>query len=173
VDIATHSVMYGIDELSVYDPWSMLKGEQQNICARVEKRVARLQSNQKVKPVPLQLSVNGEQSHKNTSLNLHINFLGAEDGRGSLVRAARDLCSSGVRSEDVTVQLIGDSLRRLSVSEPELLLIFGAVDSLAGYPPWALRVTEFVSMPNRRQMTEFEFVECLEQLSGRDQRFGR
>lgn len=101
-------------------------------------------------------------SDKSNSESLTILLLSSTDGRETFVDLTKTLAEMSqngkVSPEDITPELVdaeiseitthpsqstADGGRLFSVkSEPDLLLVFGPILKLDGYPPWHIRLTE-------------------------------
>ena len=184
-DLIMYSSAYGIKRISLYDPHSALKEKKETFLKFLKAHLKRKNSN----VIPITDFENPPVDLKNNSF-IHISILGAADGRGSLIRACRNV--SRLRSLQRTVfeflfQLchldreiatsdIDEQLIEQSIFEPDLLLKLGSINSLAGYPPWSLRVTEIVSFPRfscESGVRESEFTQILADFSSWDRRLGK
>jgi len=167
-DLIMYSSAYGIKRISLYDPHSALKEKKETFLKFLKAHLKRKNSN----VIPITDFENPPVDLKNNSF-IHISILGAADGRGSLIRACRNLChlDREIATSDIDEQLIEQS-----IFEPDLLLKLGSINSLAGYPPWSLRVTEIVSFPRfscESGVREAEFIQILTDFSSRDRRLGK
>lgn len=57
--------------------------------------------------------------------------------------------------------------------DPELALFCGSICSVYGYPPWQIRVTEFLSIGSHHSISSKTFVETLSTYSKTEQRLGK
>ncbi|KAI9761130.1 MAG: hypothetical protein M1840_002027 [Geoglossum simile] len=79
---------------------------------------------------------------------LQILLLSAEDGRDSLVDLTKTLAEMAQRGKvaagDISVELVDAEVSESVMGEPDLLVLFGPVVRLEGYPPWQVRLTEIL-----------------------------
>lgn len=74
----------------------------------------------------------------------------------------------------ITVGKIGKAFADENVFEPDYLLRIGSVKSMAGFPSWALRLTEIISIKRLKgRMTQDYFLALLNDYSNRDIRRGQ
>ena len=59
-----------------------------------------------------------------------------------------------------------------AVREPELLLVFGKVLTLAGFPPWLVRFSEIYKGGMLREFSSAKMTHILQQYCRTTQRFG-
>jgi hypothetical protein len=62
---------------------------------------------------------------------------------------------------------------RLAALEPDMVLVFGAAFTLAGYPPWAVRVSQIYHMGPLASVTSSKLDAVMRKFSMTKQRFGR
>ena len=169
-DLIYYSAAYDIGELTIYDPWSIVKTDGSHIQRRIDERLSQLIVARRHKfrsKVIIRYSQEHDDDEHDTNV-LFVNLLDANDGRSSLVRVARQL---SITSSDITIESIDHLLHLDHIDEPDLLIKYGCVDSLVGYPPWSLRVTEMLD--GGEKFNELKFISYLERFACRDQRFGR
>lgn len=108
-------------------------------------------------PSPNPLERDGDR-HEMERAHLALLLLSASDGRDTLVDLTRTLAemsqSKKLAPKDITAELIDaeisatSSIHSTSMSsatttaEPDLLIVFGPLVKLQGYPPWQVRLTE-------------------------------
>jgi len=104
-----------------------------------------------------------------------IQFVSVENGRTDLVHAARDIAKdfvSGVVTEITQVNF--ESYHKVFAnSNPELLIKFGNVNTLAGYPPWPVHLTEILSLPTCYLISPSHFLRTLGQYLTIEKREGK
>mmetsp|Transcript_40639 Transcript_40639/g.115052 ORF Transcript_40639/g.115052 Transcript_40639/m.115052 type:complete len:111 (-) Transcript_40639:651-983(-) len=61
----------------------------------------------------------------------------------------------------------------VAVLEPELVLVFGAARTSAGYPPWALRLSEFHFLGKLQGVTLARLEASIARYCRTEKRFGR
>uniref|UniRef100_A0A670ICK9 Solute carrier family 35 member F1 n=1 Tax=Podarcis muralis TaxID=64176 RepID=A0A670ICK9_PODMU len=80
-----------------------------------------------------------------------LNVLSSEDGKTDIVKAAQKFCHLVAQKQKKCTDLDMDVLENLLTStngfpDPELILKFGPVDSVLGFLPWQIRLTEIVEL---------------------------
>nr|XP_057928543.1 dehydrodolichyl diphosphate synthase complex subunit nus1 [Doryrhamphus excisus] len=107
-----------------------------------------------------------------------VKVLSPEDGKQSIVNAARQLCRSVENKErsskDISVSMLDTLLRESKyIPDPELVVKFGPVDSTLGFLPWHIRLTEFISLPSHRNISYEELLGALQRYGQCQQRLGQ
>ncbi|KAG6547573.1 hypothetical protein Mapa_011022 [Marchantia paleacea] len=117
--------------------------------------------------------------------DVKVELLSLQDGKQSLVRAARNVCENAYKLHyanrhqstlpKLTEQDVNDSLQVSGCEgpDPDLLLLFGKTRSLHGFPPWRLRLTEIVHMGPLEQMSASSLVAALKEFATKTHRYGR
>ncbi|KAH7718888.1 Protein F37B12.3 [Aphelenchoides avenae] len=164
-DIVAYASKYGIERVTIYDPWSTLKTQEKQL----RSFLCRIFGDKRERHMLL-FDGDGLDAPKGA---LRVTVLGRSAGKEALVKMCKKFCLSG---EPITATRISDALAEQHVDEPDFLVKVGDVSTLAGYPPWSLRVTEIHQLakfasPERVQEAEFE--ELLHVYAGRDRRLGR
>lgn len=106
---------------------------------------------------------------------IHVKVLQSEDGgRASIVRLVmNDELPPGGNHDDL-VDCVDAALRQhYEFPDPELAVCCGNVLCLFGYPPWQIRVTEFVRIRTHCGLSWDTFVGLLERYSKCEQRLGK
>ncbi|XP_072218949.1 dehydrodolichyl diphosphate synthase complex subunit nus1 [Leuresthes tenuis] len=107
-----------------------------------------------------------------------VKVLSPEDGKHSIVQAARKLCHSVENKErssrDISVSMLDVLLRESkNIPDPELVVKFGPVNSTLGFLPWHIRLTEFISLPSHRSVSYEDLLGALQRYSACQQRLGQ
>jgi len=109
--------------------------------------------------------------------HLSILLLSAEDGRDSLVDLTKTLAEMSQRSklspEDISIDLVDAEISESIMEEPDLLILFGPVVELSGYPPWQLRLTEIFHVQDNHGVGYQVFLRALYNYANAQMRFGR
>ncbi|KAF1765700.1 hypothetical protein GCK72_005653 [Caenorhabditis remanei] len=151
-------VSAGIRQLSLYDPYGELVGQ----IGQIE-QACRLF-------IRADLFCDGECLHSNGLANLQVNVLSRKMGKTALVEACKTLCRE---DEKITTERVSKILEeKFHLSDPDFLLQIGSVPTLCGYPPWNLRITEFLQSP-RLPCSRRALDYCVEAFSQRDIRVGK
>ncbi|XP_013864948.1 dehydrodolichyl diphosphate synthase complex subunit nus1 [Austrofundulus limnaeus] len=106
-----------------------------------------------------------------------VKVLSPEDGKHSIVQAARKLCHSVENKErsskDISVSMLDVLLRESNVPDPDLVVKFGPVNSTLGFLPWHIRLTEFISLPSHRNISYEDLLGALQRFGSCQQRLGQ
>lgn len=104
---------------------------------------------------------------------LHIKVLCSSDGRESVARLCRRLAlKSDVQK--ISIDMVNDGLREeFEFPDPDLGIVCGKYFRLYGYPPWQVRLTEFLEVRTVHLMSVLDFISLLERFSRCQQRFGK
>ncbi|CAP23425.2 Protein CBG03250 [Caenorhabditis briggsae] len=175
IQIMDSCVAAGIRQLSLYDPF----GELVSQIGQIE-QACRLFTR-------ADLFCDGKRLHSSGLTNLQVNVLSRKMGKSALVEACKMkffskrhtahksiLCFQLCREEDeITVDRVSKTLEdKFHLSDPDFLLQVGNVPTLCGYPPWNLRITEFLQTP-RLPCSRRALDCCVEAFSQRDIRVGK
>ncbi|KAJ7341878.1 hypothetical protein JRQ81_007518 [Phrynocephalus forsythii] len=107
-----------------------------------------------------------------------LNVLSSEDGKTDIVRAAQKFCHLVAQKQkkctDLDMNVLEDLLSSTNgFPDPDLILKFGPVDSMLGFLPWQIRLTEIVSLPSHVNISYEEFFSALCHYADCDQRVGK
>jgi dehydrodolichyl diphosphate syntase complex subunit NUS1 len=109
--------------------------------------------------------------------HLSVLLLSAEDGRDSLVDLTKTLAEMSQRSKlssnDISVDLVDAELSESVMDEPDLLVLFGPMVELSGYPPWQVRLTEIFHVEDNHGVGYQVFLRALFNFANAQMRFGR
>ncbi|XP_065907535.1 dehydrodolichyl diphosphate synthase complex subunit nus1-like [Dysidea avara] len=95
-----------------------------------------------------------------------------------ITRTAQDVCESvakqRLRSSDIDKTLLEKMFTDyFNMPNPDLVIVYGDVSSLLGYPPWQLKTTEILMVPTHHKTDYMSFYDCLERYANCSQRFGK
>ncbi|CAI5442366.1 unnamed protein product [Caenorhabditis angaria] len=157
IEFLTSCCSLGIRNLSLYDPFDDLinrKSEMEIVCRNLH----------------LDLIIDGNIISESYCSKMSVHLLSKNMGKPTLVEVCKILAED---KSPVTVEKIGHILEtKYRLTDPEFLLQIGNVPSLCGYPPWSLRITEFLQYP-RLPYSKCALDYCIEQFSQRDIRIGK
>lgn len=109
--------------------------------------------------------------------HLSVLLLSAEDGRDSLVDLTKTLTEMSQRSklssDDITQDLVDAELSESVMGEPDLLVLFGPIVELSGYPPWQVRLTEIYHVEDNHGVGYQVLLRALFNFANVEMRFGR
>ncbi|XP_030765995.1 dehydrodolichyl diphosphate synthase complex subunit nus1 [Sitophilus oryzae] len=155
-----HHIIY----LSFYDPTESLHQH------KLEKEL-----NGKLKPDDHVIWHNSSDiTYRNgfSGRKVHVKILKQEDGRASVVNLTKSL-SSTVRTKDISVEDIDRGLfKYFQFPDPELGLVCGKSLNFCAYPPWQMRLTEFLCIKSHYRLSYRTFLEQLYRYSKCEQRKG-
>lgn len=64
-------------------------------------------------------------------------------------------------------------MKQYEFPEPEMGLVCGKIFSFCGYPPWQIRLTEFIKIGSLKEVTLSVFVDQLVKFGKCEQRLGK
>jgi dehydrodolichyl diphosphate syntase complex subunit NUS1 len=109
--------------------------------------------------------------------HLSVLLLSADDGRDSLVDLTKTLAEMSQRSKlspaDISQDLIDAEISEIVMGEPDLLILFGPIVELQGYPPWQIRLTEIFHVEDNQGVGYQVFLRGLYSYANAQMRFGR
>lgn len=186
--ILTWCIAMGIPFVTLSDIQGYITKESAAINRRLQEKIAAFGSETNKLVFHIESPVrNGEVSwqvlHKSEGTSqvnnkTRIALISAQDGRQDIIDSARQICrnvaTKQCKASDVDVSHL-DELINTSTSfpDPELIVNFGLLDSLIGFPPWKIRVTEIMSVPTHHNMSYQSFRAVLQAFSRTQQRFGK
>ncbi|KAI9278300.1 Decaprenyl diphosphate synthase-like protein [Phascolomyces articulosus] len=150
---------FGIEELSIFDASGDLKELGIDVYKRQSTMLHQWMSNKEKR-------------------GLKFSIVSAEDGRSSVSRAAQNIAKQKIPSEKIDIALVDKFVHECSdISDPELMVVYDALPhsyiSLDGFPPWHIRLTEFINKGTHHRLDYMTFSSTLLQYSKVEQRFGR
>ncbi|MFH4976818.1 hypothetical protein AB6A40_003527 [Gnathostoma spinigerum] len=158
------SVFHGVKHITIYDPWSLAEDSREELRKRTTDMLEQFQMKT---PTTISFENNAE-----LSCDVKVTLLGSQAGRPCLVRVCRKLCTS--TASEIQAVSISNALASESIEEPDFLLKIGDVDSLLGYPPWVLRVTELMFIDTLgSSISHRQFLSFLENYRRREQSEGQ
>jgi len=155
-------ICLGVSTVTLYDYWGKIRQNKE--------------LNQEIHTYYNEFTAGSKQCN-NKEVNPTVNVLSVENGRTDIVMAARELCSDVLKGYLSTSNITQDSFssyhKVLKHSEPDLIIKFGTVNSLAGYPPWPARLSEIISVPTCSYISQWEFIKVLNKFAKTEQRIGK
>uniref|UniRef100_A0A1A7Z6B1 ditrans,polycis-polyprenyl diphosphate synthase [(2E,6E)-farnesyldiphosphate specific] n=1 Tax=Iconisemion striatum TaxID=60296 RepID=A0A1A7Z6B1_9TELE len=169
----------GVSYVSVYDNNGVFQKNSSHLQEEIMRQQQKLMGADESKHnMELLNTSRDQQQHFVVSCRPTLKVLSPEDGKHSIVQAARKLCHSVENKEksskDISVSMLDDLLRESkNIPDPELVVKFGPVNSTLGFLPWHIRLTEFISLPSHRNVSYKDFLGVLQRYSSCQQRLGQ
>lgn len=120
---------------------------------------------------------NGTNGIKGGSSKVHVKALNAADGRENIARITRALADTQPSASTITIDAVNDELRKeYEFPDPDLALYCTKVFTVGGYPPWQIRLTEFVQFGHNgdhKNASHITFIDALYKFSKCEQRKGK
>lgn len=76
-------------------------------------------------------------------------------------------------SNDISVDLVDAEISESVMGDPDLLVLFGPMVELSGYPPWQVRLTEIFHVEDNHGVGYQVFLRALYSFANAQMRFGR
>ncbi|KAF5303505.1 hypothetical protein FQR65_LT08204 [Abscondita terminalis] len=117
---------------------------------------------------------NGENSYKNgfVGKKVHLRTFSLSDSRSTIVDTAKTLCKSNIAT--INLEIVNSNLKeRFVFPDPELCLYCGNIFTLYGYPPWEVRLTEFIAIGSHQNINPTTFIRALYRFSKIEMRLGK
>lgn len=116
-------------------------------------------------------------SHKNGYIGrkIYLKILRDFDGKQSVVNVCKSMATLGDNSvKNIDVQHINTLIsKEFEFPDPDLGLYCGNVLKLYNYPPWQIRVTEFLPIGTHHNIKFNKFIDCLTIYGRCEQRLGK
>ena len=113
-----------------------------------------------------------EKTENNTGVNLQIaiNY----GSRNEMVSAVKSIVEKGIKAEDVTEDLISDSLYTSEIPDPDLLIRTGGEKRISNYLLWQIAYSEvYVTNVYWPDFNEDELAKSIIEFSERQRRYGK
>ncbi|CAG9769636.1 unnamed protein product [Ceutorhynchus assimilis] len=154
--------------LSFYDHRGILKKHQDKLEKEISKK---LQHNDHViwHNIPGSTYKNGFVGRK-----IHIKLLSQDNGKTSIANLAQRLSKSESEISDISIPFVDHALQKdFEFPDPEMGISCGKYLSFINYPPWQIRVTEFLSIKSHYRFRYRTFLELLYVYGRCEQRLGK
>ncbi|XP_065156852.1 dehydrodolichyl diphosphate synthase complex subunit nus1-like [Atheta coriaria] len=163
VNLVLWSLATNIQYVSFYDPLGLLVKWEDELMKRIQSRMNKSQR-------LIWHGANTTGKNGFAGPKVHVKILSA--GRASLVDACRQLSHT---EQVLTVPIISKHLlTNYEFPDPQLAIYFGEYLNLCGYPPWQIRLTEFIHAGRHlHAFDEREFFSVLQCYSKCQQRVGK
>lgn len=113
------------------------------------------------------------------NMDISLKFLSnSNGGRDILVHTCRDIVkeleSNKINLQTVDKQFIDKKIKDISsFEEPELIISIGSSDTIAGYSPWHMRLTEIIKIPSSKLINQNTLVGLLSRYAKIEKRVGK
>ncbi|XP_018333356.1 dehydrodolichyl diphosphate synthase complex subunit nus1 isoform X2 [Agrilus planipennis] len=102
---------------------------------------------------------------------IHVKILTPNDGKPLIARAAEELVDL---KKDISIELVDDFVKKhFEFPDPDLAIYCSRKCTTWGYPPWQLRLTEFINLERHTPFTQDIFIKLLYRYSKCEQRLGK
>ncbi|KAJ3606430.1 hypothetical protein NHX12_025951 [Muraenolepis orangiensis] len=168
----------GISYVSVYDHHGVFRKNNTLLLEKIVKQQERLGLDDSKYSVEFISNGNAVHQDQIVSCKPVVQILSPEDGKHSIVQAARQVCRAVEQKEktskDINVSMFDALLRESkNIPDPELVVKFGPVDSTLGFLPWHIRLTEFISLPSHINISREDLLGALQRYGTCEQRQGK
>ncbi|VDM98829.1 unnamed protein product [Thelazia callipaeda] len=168
--LIVHCAQVGISQVTLYDPWSYISSKSSAL-QQLTHVLTQKTCSKRIVEIVFSDSLD-TATHISPSHTL-VKVMDSQDGRQSIVRACKKICTKSLPA-DITVEQISEYLEQEHICEPDFLLHIGDLDTMAGYSPWVLRITEILRLEDLSGNFSYQqFLSYLHNYSSRDRRIGR
>ncbi|XP_035687044.1 dehydrodolichyl diphosphate synthase complex subunit nus1-like [Branchiostoma floridae] len=169
----------GISYISLYDSQGILKRNNTSLWQEIMKQQQELLGEDSNK-YSIELVTGNRTTTQLTGqkYSVEVRLLSSEDGRTDLLQAAQRWCQAVEARRKKVGDLEPTALEGLlqatkGAPDVDLVLKFGTVDSLLGFLPWQIRLTEILSLPTHHSIDYQTFLLALQSFGNIEQRFGK
>ncbi|XP_077976948.1 dehydrodolichyl diphosphate synthase complex subunit Nus1-like isoform X1 [Glandiceps talaboti] len=176
-NIVVWCMALGISFISLYDTAGIFKRN----CDLLNDQILKKQEEilgEETSSYSYQIYKSGAKIKSKGEVNrIHINLISTEDGRHDIVSIARifcqDIASKRRKIQELDSNFVARELQGSHFPDPDLVLKFGAVDSLLGFLPYQMRLTEILSASSHYRIDYNSFFTLVRTYAGTEQRCGK
>lgn len=179
-NIVVWCMALGITYISVYDHDGVIKKNKETFHNHIMMTKNKLfGSESKLYKVRLDsVNLNGVVNGYSNAKNVFVNIFSHTDGRRSIAKAAREVCTSVaqglLKPSDIDCHLLENYVTLChNAPDPELLVLTGPTYSTLGFLPWHIRLSEILSLSSHYDVCFEDFYNVLARYSKCEQRFGK
>ncbi len=113
-----------------------------------------------------------DKTKDNQGVNLQIAF--NYGSRNEITQAVKSIIDEGIKSEDITEEIISNHLYTKDIPEPDVLIRTGGEKRISNYLLWQIAYSEIIVMDE--YWPEFDrcsLVKCIEEFQRRQRRYGK
>lgn len=117
---------------------------------------------------------NNEHKNGYSGRKIYLKILEEFDGKQSVVNACKSIASSTHSAKNIDINYMSMLIsKRFEFPDPDLGIYCGNILKLYNYPPWQIRVTEFLPINTHHKVTVDLFINCLLKYGRCEQRLGK
>ncbi|KAH3736428.1 dehydrodolichyl diphosphate synthase complex subunit nus1-like [Dreissena polymorpha] len=169
----------GISFVSVYDVNGLVKFNEKVLAAEVQKQKGLRTDSEKIKTdIYICCGIKRVDAKRLSSPQTTVFLLSMDDGFQSIVNITRSIYSR-VKCKQMKVSEIDphslDTVfqEETGYPDPDMVIRFGQTESLLGFMPWQVRLTEILSLPSHQCLEYKTFRSVLLSYGNTQQRFGK
>ncbi|KAK6187677.1 hypothetical protein SNE40_005653 [Patella caerulea] len=182
-NIIVWSVAMGISYVSVYDINGEIKRNSILLQQQIERSKEETFASEESKfEISLSVSNNKKNAANNeegsSSKQARVHLVAADDGRENLVKATHSFCelvnNNQYLIEDIVPSSVDSHIQKIfQLPDPDLVILVGHIDSLLGYLPWQIRLSEILKLPSHKGVNYKAFLSVMNIYGKTEQRFGK
>ncbi|ESO89107.1 hypothetical protein LOTGIDRAFT_106731 [Lottia gigantea] len=170
------SVAMGISYISVYD----INGDIKRNSFLLQKEIKRSKQEtfaSEDSKFEISLSLSESKEMQSSFKQPQVHLLAADDGRLNLVKTAQNYCqlvkTNQYQLEDIVPNNVDSHLQKLfKLPDPDLVILLGHINSLLGFMPWQVRLSEILNLPLNKGVNYKSFLSLIYTYGKTIQRFG-
>ncbi|KAK9448442.1 Decaprenyl diphosphate synthase-like protein [Limtongia smithiae] len=179
-DVTSWCVGAGITSLTVYERTGKLN-RMHEATANLIVRTLRSYYGPTIPTFRLHTPHDGDKAYfpevMETTPDINISFISHEDGREFLIGLTKEFADKAIKGEmdpsKVDVDTVDALCKQRTVAEPELVVLFGPILDLDGFPPWQVRLSEIYYAPYNHDVTYNIFLRGIRQYANCKVNIGR
>jgi len=179
-NLVVWTIAMGIPYITIYERHGLLKAGESRLGKMILEKLGNLFGSEKSSGIEVVLKDSSTKYRNGITYprRVCVQLLSEEDGQRDIVNAARsiieDVKGKKLCKGDIDIDKVDGSLKGTeNLPDPELILQFGEVHSLMGFPPWQTRLTEIASLPSHKNISYDDYHDVLRRYSRCNQRFGK
>ncbi|XP_070569095.1 dehydrodolichyl diphosphate synthase complex subunit nus1-like [Ptychodera flava] len=167
----------GISYISLYDTEGIFKRNYVALNEEISKQQEEILGEEATK-YSYQIYKSGKVlGNKALSSRVHVNLVSPQDGRHDIVTAAKQFCldiaSKRRNVKDIEISTLAHQLQGSHFPDPDVVFKFGQVESVLGFLPFQIRLSEILSIASHRNIDYNTFLAKMIAYAGTQQRYGK